>query len=280
VAMGYDTPPTLFTGEVTALEPSFGGEEAGDTLVVRAYNRLHRLRFGTHQRTFEKMKDSEIASAIADEVGLSPEVKATPVKHPHVSQHNINNLSFLMGRAKPINYEVIVQDKTLFFRESREPAGPGIRLAYRRELLRFSPRQRTVSEGGAVEVRGWDVKTKKAILGKAGSGDEASKMGGSKTGAEISAAAFLKSTKTVTDLAVMDASEANGIAKAIYNRQQRNFVEAEGVCSGIPDLLSGSTVEIEEVGTTFSGTYYLTSVTHTFDEQGYQTAFKARRIAL
>jgi len=279
VAVGLNQTSPIFTGEVAALEPSFGSGEGGDTLRIQAFNRLHRLTFGTHQRTFQKMTDSEIASRIADEVGLTGEVEDTVTQREHVTQQNINNLVFLL-QLKPENYEVKVEDKKLFFRSTREPEGSVVSLAYRRGLERFTPRLRAVPEGGKVEVRGWDVKTKKLILGTAGSGDEASKMGGSKTGAEISAAAFAPATRTITDQPVIDAEDAQRIAKAWYNRQQRDFVEAEGECPGIPALRAGETIEITDIGKPFSGIYYVISATHTVGTGGYRTSFKVRRNAV
>ena len=279
VAVGLNQASPIFAGEVTALEPSFGSGEGGDTLEIRAFNRLHRLTFGTYQRTFQKMTDSEIASRIADEVGLTGEVEDTVTKRDHVAQKNVNNLTFLLD-LKPKDYELKVEDKTLFFRATREPKGPVASLAYRRDLLHFTPRLRAVPEGGKVEVRGWDVKNKKLILGTAGAGDEASKMGGTKSGAEISASAFAPSTRTITDHGVVDADEAQRIAKAWYNRQQRDFVEAEGECPGFPDLRLGVTIEITNIGKPFSGIYYVTSVTHSLGEQGYRTSFKVRRNAV
>jgi phage protein D len=279
VAVGLNQTSPIFTGEVTALEPSFGSGEGGDTLKIQAFNRLHRLTFGTQQRTFQKMTDSEIASKIADEVGLTGEVEDTIIQREHVTQENVNNLTFLLN-LKPSDYEVKVEDKTLFFRTTREPEGPVVSLAYRRDLIHFTPRLRAVPEGGKVEVRGWDVKAKKLILGTAGSGDEASKMGGTKTGAEISASAFAPSTRTITDQAVIDADEAQRVAKAWYNRQQRDFVEAEGECPGIPALRAGETIEITDIGKPFSGIYYVISATHTVGTGGYRTSFKVRRNAV
>ena len=278
VAVGLNRAAPIFAGEVTALEPSFGGG-GGDRLEIRAFNRLYRLTFGTHQRTFQKMTDSEIAARIADEVGLTGEVEDTVTKRDHVVQKNVSNLTFLLD-LKPKDYELNVEDKTLFFRATREPKGPVASLAYRRDLHNFTPRLRAVPEGGKVEVRSWDVQNKKLILGTAGAGDEASKMGGTKSGAEISASAFAPSTRTITDHAVVDGDEAQRIAKAWYNRQQRDFVEAEGECSGCPDLRLGVTVEITDVGKPFSGIYYVTSVTHSVGEQGYETSFKVRRNAV
>ncbi len=279
VAVGVNETSPIFAGEVTALEPSFGSGDGGDSLKIQAYNRLHRLTFGTQQRTFQKMTYSAIASKIADEVGLTGQVEDTVTQQEHVTQENVNNLTFLL-KLKPENYEVKVEDKTLFFRTTREPEGPALTLAYRRDLIRFTPRQRAVPEGGKVEVRGWDVKTKKPILGKAGAGDEASKMGGSKTGAEVSEKAFAPATRTITDEAVIDADEAQRIAKAWYNRQQRDFVEADGECPGTPVIRSGKTIEITDIGKPFSGIYYVTSATHTVGRDGYKTSFKVRRNAI
>lgn len=280
VAMGLDDPAPLFAGEVTALEPSFGAGDGGDQLTVRAYDRLHRLRFGTHQRTFTERTDSQIASDIANEVGLTPEVEDTEVTHSHVTQDNVSNLRFLMERAKPLNYEVKVEGTSLLFRPARDPEGPAVQLAYRRDLVRFAPRQRTVAEGGTVEVRGWDVKNKQAIVGTAGSGDETSRMGGSQSGAEASSSAFLAATRTITDQPVADADEAQRLARASYNRQQRDFVEAEGECAGLPDLRAGLTIEVVGIGAPFSGVYYVTSATHRIGPDGYRTTFRVRRTGL
>jgi len=280
VSLGLDRTLPIFAGEVAGLEPSFGGDTEGETLQVQAYNRLHRLRFGTHQRTFKDMTDSDIASSIADEVGLKADVEKTAVKYPHITQNNVNNLIFLLERARQNNYEVAVEDETLRFRKTRATEGPEMKLAYRRDLIHFIPRLRAVPEGGKVEVRGWDVKAKKPIIGTAGSGDEASKMGGAKSGAELSAAAFAPSTRTITDRAVADADEAQQIAKACYNRQQRDFVEADGECLGIPELRAGKTVEIAGIGNPFSGIYYVVSSTHSLGSDGYRTRFKVRRIAV
>lgn len=280
LALGVDDETSIFTGEVTALEPEFGGLDGPDSLKVQAYNRLHRLQFGTRQRTFEKMADSDIASSIASEVGLSAAVDSTGTKHAHVTQNNVSDLDFLLSLARPLNYEVSVDDKTLNFRKSAPQQGPALTLTYRRDLMEFTPRQRAVPEGAKVEVRGWDVKTKKLILGKAGAGDETSKMGGKQTGAEMTASAFTSTTRTIAAGAVADADEATLIAKAWYNRQQANFVEAQGECVGSPLIRAGKTIEITGVGNTFSGPYYVVSAKHTIGPTGYRTRFEVTRNSL
>ena len=66
----------LIKGEITALEPEFSVE--GKTrMLVRGYNKSHRLHRGKKTRTFLKQKDSDVVSQIAGEAGLSAVADAT-----------------------------------------------------------------------------------------------------------------------------------------------------------------------------------------------------------
>src|SRR6266851_9216315 len=62
----------LFQGEITAIEPRFMKNGVA-TLLVRAYDKSHRLHRGKQSRTFLDVTDSEVVSKIAHEAGLSPE---------------------------------------------------------------------------------------------------------------------------------------------------------------------------------------------------------------
>ena len=74
-----------------------------------------------------------------------------------------------------------------------------------------------------------------------------------------------------------DSDEASRIAVAAYNRQQSNFIEAQGECAGSPLIRAGKTLEIVGVGRVFSGPYYVTSTRHSLGATGYRTRFEAQR---
>ena len=100
----------LIKGEITALEPIFSA--VGDTrLVVRGYDKGHRLHRGKKTRTFLKKKDSDLVSKLAGEAGLTPTVDATTVTHDFVLQNNQTNMEFLMSRAERIGYQVYSADR-------------------------------------------------------------------------------------------------------------------------------------------------------------------------
>lgn len=279
LSLGVNGESAIFSGEVTALEPEFGGLDGADALKVRAYNRMHRLLFGDRQRTFQNKSSSDIASEIANAIGLTASVEATSDTHVHLTQQSETDLALLLRLAAPLNYEVAVEDKTLFFRKPRLQDAAGVKLTYRRELAEFTPRQRVIPDGAKVEVRGWDVKTKKLIVGKAAAGDESAKVGGKTTGAELSASAFTAATRTLAGRVLADADEANQIAKAWYDRQQRNFIQAQGECAGSPLVRAGAMLEIDGVGTAFSGPYHVVSARHTIGATGYRTRFEVERNA-
>lgn len=279
VDLGLNELTHMFTGQVTSLSPDFGGVEGGDSLTIEALDLLHLSRFGTKQRTLAEKTDSQIAIQIGEELGLTVEAEDTAFKRSHVTQENENDLMFMM-RTKPSNYELNVEGTTLFFRKTRDSESPVITLTYRRDLMEFHPRLRSIQEGEKVVVRSWDFKNKKPIVGTATSGDEASKVGGAETGAEASRKAFGFATRTISNQKAIDADEAQEIAKGWFHHQQQNFIKADGKCPGIPTLRAGKTVEITEVGKAFSGIYYVTSSKHTFGAGGYTTSFEVRRNAM
>jgi phage protein D len=93
------------------------------SVIVRGYDRRHRMQRARKTRTFVTQKDSDIASAVAREARLSVEAVDSTVIHDYVIQANQTDLEFLQERARRIQYEVFVTDKTLHFRPVQNDRG-------------------------------------------------------------------------------------------------------------------------------------------------------------
>ena len=277
VFMGMDQTEEMMVGEITALEPTFG---AHSSMEIRGFDRLHKLRFGRFRRSFLEMKDSDIASSIASDVGLSPDVEDTGTTHAYLFQNNQTNYEFLRSRAKRIDYEMTVLDKTFLFKPSQEDKSPEITLENGIDLESFTTRLKVITEGSEVEVRGWDGTSKEEISSTAAGGSERSKMGGKESGFEISEAVS-SSPVAIVDNAVVDATDAENLGKAHYNKMIKQFISGEGISHGNPHIRAGKTIEIKGIGERFSGAYYVTSSKHTFTVGGsYTTKFKVRRTGI
>lgn len=280
VKMGYvDDLETLIVGEITGLEPEFSFDRT-PSLTVRGYDRRHRLHRGRKTRTFVQQKDSDIAVRIAGDAGLTGRSQDTRVVHDYVLQANQTDMEFLQERARRIQYEVVVEDRTLLFRPVGNAGSEIASLTLQDDLLEFYPRLSTVRQTSEVTVRGWDPKRKKEIVGRARTGDEVSKMGGGDSGGALSQDAFGRAVGMVGDRPVMTQAEADQMARARFNDVALALIEGEGVCWGRTDLRSGVVIEIDRLGKRFSGRYYVTSAIHRYTPQrGYYTRFAVRRNA-
>jgi phage protein D len=280
VRIGYgETPKPLIVGEVTGLEPAFirGGFPS---LVVRGYDRRHRLMRGRATRSFVQQKDSDIAAAIASDAGLTAQVVDSQVTHDYVLQANATNMDFLSERARRIQYEVAIDDKTLLFRPVPNGQSETLILTPESDLLEFYPRLSSMGQVSEVELRGWSLKDKKQIVARAQSGDEVSTMGGEESGAAMSERVFGAAGVVLNDMPVATQAEADQLVRAQFNRSVLALVTGEGVCTGRPDLHAGQVIKIEGIGVGFSGQYYVTSTRHRYSHQdSYKTHFVVRRNA-
>jgi phage protein D len=278
IKLGYSGALSLMMkGEITGLELEMASDEV-PAFVVRGYDRRHRLLRGTRTRSFVQMKDSDIAAQVAQTAGLRAAVVDSKVKLDYVLQHGQTDLEFLTQRASAIGYEVVVEDKTLRFRPHGAGERPLFDLAADKDLLDFLPRLTTRGQAGEVNVRGWDVKAKRAIVGKA----PASKVAamGTTVGPAAADKAFDAAVATFVREAVATQDEADAIAAGLLQNMALGFIQGEGTCLGRTDLKAGIVVNVTGMGKRFSGAYYVTSTTHTFaPARGYMTAFSVRRNA-
>jgi phage protein D len=278
----------LMDGEITRLSPTFP-DSGMPTISVDGHTRLHWLQGDKKTQTFQHMTDKQIVEKIAQDAGLQAEVDDTGGSFDYVIQPNLTDLQFIRDRAKLIRFEVLVKGKKLIFRKAKESANKVYTLVWGHTqaaysapntlpLRSFNPVLNTLEQKNQVTVRGYDHKNKQAFVGRAKSGDEDTTMDGKQTGPQVSSAAFHRQREHVrVNIPVASQAEADAHAKALYNEFGMSLVSATGVTIGIPDLKSGSKVELRGLGKMFSGPYYIQQATHTIGASGYQTNFTAHR---
>lgn len=295
VKIGGSGGTSIFKGEVVGLEPIYktGGESK---CVVRAFNRMHRLLRGRKSRTFVDKKDSDIASTIASDNGLTAQVEATKVVHKHVYQHNQTDLEFLRVLAARNGYEVLVEDKTLHFRKPRADKDSGVELRINAQgggnvLKSFSPRLSSAGLVQEVEVRSWNPEKKEEIVARA-------KASGSSLGARVApenaVEAFGERVTFTVDRPVASVEEAQHLADAKLAEIMMDYISGDGLAIGAPTLKAGIVVKVTvnptDSGDRFNGKYFVVGASHRYSHSsasggggggggGYVTAFRVRRDA-
>jgi phage protein D len=279
VSLGYlgDLRPVM-TGEITSLEPTFA---AGRTplLVVRGYDHRVRLSRKRGSDDYRKVKISDLASTIAAKAGLGAQVEDSGVTHESVARYNQTDLEFLRSWAKRIGFEVFVKDKVLHFAKPTNTRKAAVTLVLDVDVTEFTPRLSALPQVGEVTVRGWDVKQKKAIVGRARAGQEAKAAGDRSSGPQAADRALGAGTAATLNLPVDSQAEADQFALGQLDEMALQYIQGDVGCYGRPQVRAGVVVEVAGAGTTFSGPYYVTSAVHSMTPDGYTTQLSVRRNA-
>lgn len=267
VSLGYVGEELLnFSGEITQVSANFssGGTP---TLNVEGRTRLHRLTRRRRTQTFNDRTDKQIVEQIAGDHNLTPEVEETSISYSSVTQRNQTDLEFLLERARRINFEFRVEDRTLIFQPAQESQSPVAVLEWGKSLQSFTPTLNSQGQVNQVTVRGYDPREKKEIVGQF-SGNGA----GGRSGPEVAEEAFGSGEDIRVDRPVSSQEEADRLAEAYYHDQASRFLTGRGTTIGLPALQAGQFVEIAGLGQ-FNGIYRLTRVTHSLSSSGYTTNF-------
>ncbi|MBK8461059.1 MAG: VgrG-related protein, partial [Micropruina sp.] len=274
-------PTTLISGEVTALEAEF--DQSGTFTVIRGYDQLHRFFRGRSTVSYLQMTASDIATAIARRAGLRVgEVTSTTTVYDHYSQTGQTDWEVLSVLARATNLEVAVRDGVFAFtapsQASAAPSAGGsansepLVLALGKDLLRFRSVLTSAAQVAEVEVRGWDVATKRALTATQPAQTKRIELP-TVTPAQL-AKTFGGPNFVATDIPYRTQAEVDGATKALADELASSFAEFEGTARGRPELRAGAAVTVDGLGEPFDGKYTITTSRHRFDPQtGYTTSF-------
>jgi phage protein D len=292
IKMGYaDSLRSMIRGLITSVAPTFP-ESGQPTIAVSGVDKLVLLRDaqpsdGVNKR-YADMTDAEIAERIAKRHGLA--FKATTdglTKQASVVQKNQDDASFLLERAKKIDFDVYIETDpdtgkdTLYFVKPTDlrdaTASTVFAFAWGETLVSFTPELSVSRQVSAVTVRGWDPVKKRALVHTATLDDLPEQRGAGRTGPQIVEASLGAKEARVVDMRVSSEEQARALAQSLLRERAYQFLTGSGQVVGTPDLRPGVNVKLDLRGSRFSGDYYVTRAEHAIGASGYQTTFAARR---
>jgi phage protein D len=273
-------PQPLITGEVTAVEAEF--DSTGTFIVVRGYDHAHRLFRGRRTATYTQVTASDIVRTVAQRASLKVgTIESTTTVFDHVTQGGVTDWRFLSGLAREIGFEVAVRDGALDFgrpRPAAEAPAPGgqpgtdpLVLHLGTDLLRLRTGVTAAQQVKEVQVRGWDVARKQALVATAPARTRSAELPTvTPTGL---AATFGNPVYVATDVPYRSQAEVDAAAEALAEGISASFAELEGLARGNPELRAGTAIAVVDLGEPFDGKYTITSSRHAYDPQtGYTTS--------
>lgn len=271
----------LVAGEVTALELEF--DETGTFAVIRGYDPAHRLFRGRRTQSYTQTTASDAVRQVAGRAGIEiGTVESTTTVFEHLAQCGQTDWEFLDGLARQAGFELAVRDNKLDFGRRKAAAdapddqGPTVPdplvLRFGADLLRVRSVVTAAEQVERVQVRGWDIGQKRAIVAEAKAGTTSVTLPTIEPGQL--AEAFGAPSYVATDHAYRTQAEADAAAEALAERIGSSFAEVEAVTRGNPKLRADVPVCLENVGQPFDGKYMITAARHRYapSARGYTTA--------
>jgi uncharacterized protein involved in type VI secretion and phage assembly len=261
------TTQQLFKGEIVTVEPDF--QAGGVAMVVRAYDRSHRMMRSRKQRTFLNQTISDIVKTVGRDSGININAASSGGPLDFVLQHNETDWEFVWRLAKRIGFELTVDDTSGAFK--KPSAEDEVELKYPDDLHTFRPRITAVQQVEKVNVRGFDLKAKQSVTKTASRAEQLTKAGIDR---DTVVKAFPGAVLEIAGQSFNDQSEATSMAQSMLDQLANAYLAAEGSCHGDPRIKAGAKLKITGVGSKFSGTYRVAKAVHAITGGGgYTTSF-------
>ncbi|KIF75166.1 type IV secretion protein Rhs [Streptomyces sp. 150FB] len=270
----------LLTGEVTGLESDYDG--TGSFTVVRGYDLGHRMLRQRRVTAYRNMTASDIARQLAgkDKVPIGSIGRTTTV-YEFITQANVTDWDFLSRLADENEMVMSLNARGKFTFVKRDPASgapassalvnTSPQVLARENIRRCRAAVTSADQVSQVRARGWDVTTKKALVGQSPAATSPAIAIGTSPAKAVTA--FGTATLVETDTPYDKQGEVKNAASALADDVTASFAELEVTATGNPKLRPGVPVSLSGIGDPFEGKYTVTGARHSFGSGGggYET---------
>ena len=280
IDIGYgSSPPLLISGVISNITTNFPQDGAPE-LIISGKDHFFPLTLGKKTQSWSNVRDSDVVRRIASEHNLDPQLQLTDEVHKQIEQNQESDLAFIGKLARRNHFDYFIVGRQLFFQRPSDTGDGVVQLNWGTSLLSFSPQANLSGQFSRVEVRGWDPKQKKAIVGVANAGQESGRDAGRRSGPQQVAATVKETPVFHVRQPVLTQAEANIYAKALLDDCAKKHLTGDGESIGFPELRPGRNVVVTGLGQRFSKTYYVEKAKHRADVSGYRTTFHVKESTL
>ncbi len=269
--------PLLHQGIITSVQTSFPASGLPQ-INVSGYDLSYPMTKGKRSRNWDNKKDSEVVALVAKDYGLNTgsTVADTQVVQPKIEQSQESDFELIKKLAQRNGFEFYTFKQDLHFHAPTNDESQTVTLEWGKGLLSFTPEINISEQISKVEVRGWDVNSKKELIGVAQAGDEPGRDPGRRSGAEFVKKICKDSGELKVRMPAFTQQEVDRRAKGLLTRRAEMFVKGSGESIGLPEILPDTNVNLLGMGKLFSKVYYVEQATHTVSTSGYRTTFKVK----
>ncbi len=260
------------------------GEDGLIRMEITAYDKRHRMTGRASRQCWKNKKISDVVQDIAKKHNFSTAIEIEDdMLYDFLSQGAKNDLVFLKELAEDAGCSVWVVNDKLYFRPNKVNE-PVYKFRYHEDqdgyLQSFrisSKAEKGKGTGRATEASGINPMTKEVIREGATQGKKSGRLTAlgdtsvpeKREGNETPLSSKADESGRVISSPASTKNQAKHVATGKVKSSAMKSIEAEAVTIGLPYLKARETIQIENVGKKFSGSWRITKVRHEISNSGY-----------
>ncbi|HUG26167.1 type VI secretion system tip protein VgrG [Piscinibacter sp.] len=269
ISAGYgDAEDTVFEGIVVKHGVRVSGNNDA-RLVIECRDKAVRMTVGRKNANYVGQKDSDIISKLASAGGLSADVDATDIQHGELVQHYSSDWDFVLARAEANGLLVVATDGALAVKAPATAGEPVLKVTYGDDLIDFQAEIDARTQFASAQAVSWDMKNQAVVLGSEAAPVTLNAQGDLDS-ATLAKVVDLSSFRLQTG-APLSKESLTQWAKALQLKAGLARIRGHMSFQGSAKAKVGELIELEGVGTRFSGKVFVTGLTHVIEDGNWTT---------
>ena len=271
VHAGYHSEEELIFRGVAVRHGVQAGGAGAARLTVTCKDAAVRLTVGRKSAVWADVTDADVIDEIASAAGLDADVALDGPTHPELVQLDALDWDFVVARAEAAGALVATDDGTLRVAPPDPAAAPALALRYGGNVIDLALAADARDQLAAVEAVGWDP-AEQAVLAMEGA-DPGVTAPGDLAAADLAAVAGPDVARVRHGGALADA-ELQAWADAQLLKSRLAQVQGHVRIKGFAEVRPGSTVDLAGVGGRFTGTAFVSGVSHEIRSGSWETVLE------
>jgi len=264
-------------------------------LTIEAHAKSVLMDREIRSRTWDNKTRSEVVKEIAEANGYLGDrvhIQATEVKYESITQARLSDAQFLRHLANKEGFEFFVDFDGLHWHERKLGQRPVKTLTYyidpgKGDIQKWSIDGDITKRPSSVKLRGRDPLRKATFEAKADNQSTSNRdtLGDTlevidaQTGASLGDRSINTSHDETLPTSEASKEGAERAAAGRYKRAQANTIKLTVEIIGDPDLVAKSVIQVNGIGETLSGRYYISSISNDVQSGGFLQKLRLKRDA-
>ena len=260
IKAGYeDDEASVFKGIVVRQSLKIDGRNNA-RMVVECRDKAVRMTVGRRNANHVDKTDSAIIQALIGAHGLSADVQSTDLQHDVLVQHWCTDWDFMLARAEANGLLAMVEDGKVSVKPPDVSAAPALKVAYGADLMEFHADIDSRTQLKAAQGVSWDPKTQAVVQGTSASPPSLQEQG-DLAASKLSEVVALDSFRLQSG-APLPKDMLTTWAKAQQLKAGLARVRGRMKFQGSSLAAVGGLIELEGVGSRYSGKVFVSAVEH------------------